>query len=555
MSTPVDRPTPRRLFLTGDKQFRVFFYTSNLPKYLQARVVFERSGLIVYHFKSKQDPYSEDYSIGKAALLEKAIKQVSGSVGSGALFFVEDTSLRIEALSGQEDDFPGLQVKEWFQQTNFEQLDAELRKRGNDRRATVKSDIALHLPRLDHPVYFHGEVHGVVSETPPDFTENPHYPWLTPSSFNGWFNPSGSDKRLGEMSLEESWKYDFRIRCLEKLLSRLEEYTAALNLPGQAYLRRQSVDDPGQLSLIQPPTPTRVLIVVGHTCAGKTTFGERAQGEHQLKFIEASSVLRIVEREEGIAIDNAFIAAAKTLELFGPDIVARKILELYKETLGQGCVITGFRTIEEVEVIKKAMPHAQLVLVEASDRTRFQRHLERARAQPVKSLKDFQKVDEQQWSFGLLRVAEEFCDIKVINEGTLQDYYEKIDVILTRDRFASVSGISTQVRPRHGIAESQLYRCLRVLEAAGRPLTCEEIEEGARGTGKAIRHNNANKVLKSVPELARRLDADQLRVRYELLNPGRAYIQMMNRISAEERKPKGRRSAKTPPLPPTPNTP
>ncbi len=538
MNTPRDRPLPRQEFLSADRQFRIFFYTSSISKYLQARVVFERSGLILDHFKSKQDPYSEDYSLGKDVLLERAIKQILGSVGSGSLFFVEDTSLRIEILSRPLDDFPGLQVKEWFAKTTFKELDLELRKRGNDRRAIIKSDIALHLPGLDRPVYFYGSVGGVVSETSPNFEENPHYPWLTPASFNGWFIPSGSHRRLGEMSLEESWKYDFRIQSLELLLSRLEEYTAILNVPSQAYLRRPAVDYPGQLSLIQRANLSTVLLVVGHTCAGKTTFGERAQGAHQHLFIEASSVLRMVEREGGIAAENAFTAAAKTLESYGPDVVARKILEMYKEKLAQGCVITGFRTMEEVEVLKKAIPRAKLVLIQASDRTRFERHIQRGRSQSVETFDGFKKVDAQQWSFGLLRVAEEFSDIKVVNEGTIQDYYEKIDVILTGGRIDTLPGISTRIRPKHGTDENQLFRCLLILEEAGRPLTCEEIEEGTRQSGRAIRHNNANKVLKRVPELARRLDADQLRVRYELLNPGRAYIRLMNQKSMEISDPK-----------------
>ena len=35
------------------------------------------------------------------------------------------------------------------------------------------------------------------------------------------------------------------------------------------------------------------------------------------------------------------------------------------------------------------------------------------------------------------------------------------------------------------------------------------------------------KVLKRVPELARRLELEGTRVRYEILNPGRAYVRLM----------------------------
>jgi inosine/xanthosine triphosphate pyrophosphatase family protein/dephospho-CoA kinase len=533
----IRRPTPRELFFTKEKQLNVFFYTSNLAKFLHARVVFAQSGLVLQHFRSKEDPYAEDYSLGKEALLERAIQEISSSVGAGSLFFVEDTSLRVESLSTPTMDFPGLAVKEWFVQTSFEDFDADLRRKGNDRRAVVKSDIALHLPGLNHPVFFHGHSEGVVASSSPNFDENPQFPWLTPKSFNGWFIPDGCDKRLGEMSLEESWGYDFRTQCLEKLISRLEEYTALLNIPGPHYVRKGTAESPQQLRLSGMEIVGTALMVVGHTCAGKTTFGEYASQKHGLRFIEASSILRLIEDKLGIHDADPFLAAKKTLGSYGPDVVARKILELFQQEPDRGFVITGFRTIEEVELVRGHFPHVRVVFVEASERTRYQRHIERVRSPAVRSLEEFRKIDQEQWSFGLLRVAEEFADIKVINEGNLDEYYRKIDAIVGGTQEESVHGIARNLRPKHDAEENQLYRCLVALESSGRPLTCDEIETKTAETGQPIRHNNANKVLKRVPELARRLELEGTRVRYEILNPGRAYIRLMkaNHIDVEKK--------------------
>ena len=126
------------------------------------------------------------------------------------------------------------------------------------------------------------------------------------------------------------------------------------------------------------------LMVVGHTCAGKTTFGEYARHSHNLLFIEASSILRIVEDNSGISDPAPFVAARNALESLGPDVVARKILELYGNQLDAGFVVTGFRTIEEVEVIRNHFPHVRVVLVEASERTRFQRLIERVRTPQIR---------------------------------------------------------------------------------------------------------------------------------------------------------------------------
>ena len=56
---------------------------------------------------------------------------------------------------------------------------------------------------------------------------------------------------------------------------------------------------------------------------------------------------------------------------------------------------------------------------------------------------------------------------------------------------------------------------------------CDEIQEITGVSGTPVRHNNANKVLKRVPELARRLELEGTRVRYETTNAGRAYVRYM----------------------------
>lgn len=522
MSEIPTRPNLREIFLSGERRLEVFFYTSNLPKFLHASTVFKRSGLALRHFKSRTDPYSEDYSAGTERLLTKAIGEIIATVGRQSVFFVEDTSLRLEALSEGADDFPGLAVKEWFSSTSFRKLDGELRRQGNNRTATIKSDIALHIPGLERPLFFRGTISGIVASSPPIFKEDPQHPWLTPTTFNGWFIPDGSNRRLGEMDLEESWKFDFRTKALEILLARLEEYAAILNLPSQSYTRSRHAAASSQL-LLFPERP--VLVVVGKTCAGKSSFGEHAE-LRGFEWAEASAVLRTFRSkfENEPTKDSEF--AKKTLDAKGQDAVAKKVLQLYANRLGDGLVVTGFRAIEELETVKAQIPHAQVVLVEASERLRYQRHLARGRIASVKSVTEFREHDIEQWKFGLLRVAEDFADVRVINEGTLDDYRQKIEFLISGGT-GHFPGVSRKVHPRHGLAENQLFRCLLVLQQAGRSLSCDEIQTLTAKEGGAIRHNNANKVLKRVPELVKRYDPPNERVRYEVSNAGRAYIRCM----------------------------
>src|ERR1700749_1327079 len=93
--------------LRFDRSLNVSFYTSNIEKLIQARLIFVRHGGNLRHFTGRREPYDEDYTLGTRDLLIRAIGQVNAEFGIRSVFFVEDTSLRINALS-DGDDFPGL---------------------------------------------------------------------------------------------------------------------------------------------------------------------------------------------------------------------------------------------------------------------------------------------------------------------------------------------------------------------------------------------------------------------------------------------------------------
>ena len=93
-----------------NRLIKVFFYTSNADKLIQARLIFMRSGYQLNHYRSHHEPYDEDYSLGTEGLFTKALKQVSQDFERRSVLFVEDTSVRIEALS-DTNDYPGTRVK------------------------------------------------------------------------------------------------------------------------------------------------------------------------------------------------------------------------------------------------------------------------------------------------------------------------------------------------------------------------------------------------------------------------------------------------------------
>lgn len=507
-----------------DRLLRTFFYTSNADKLIQARLIFMRSGYQLSHYRSTHEPYEEDYSLDTEGLLAEALKQVSQEFERRSVLFVEDTSVRIEALSNSAD-YPGTRVKEWFAETSFSDLDRQLVLRGGNRRCTVKSDIALRLPSLSRPIYFHGETSGRVAQTAPSFVASPQYPWLTPETFNGWFVPDGSDRRLGEMEFEESLAFDFRAKSLTRLIERLEELNAVANLGRWNHVARRSGDADTeiakQLSLL-PTARRHVLIVIGHKCAGKSTLSDFLTGQRDGVFaLEGSTLLRQIATEEGREIANS--ADAMTfLEKRNWDIVARRAAEYVARENADLNVITGMRTVEEVLWLRSMLPGARVVLIEADPRTRFERHIKRARPDDARTFNDFVRLDEEQMHFGALRVAHEIADVVIRNDNDLGGYWRRIDELVN----------SVDRLPDGRAAASELHRSLRALRKIGRAATCDEIAAATAEQGPAVRKYNNNRALKAVPEFAMRIEKRGELLRYRLSPRASALLRLLDLIAS-----------------------
>lgn len=507
-----------------ERILNVYFYTSNADKLLQARLMFVRSGYLLRHFKGDREPYDEDYSLPTEEMLRHAIEQVNAEFGIRSIFFVEDTSLRIEALSNASD-FPGLKVKEWFASSTFEEVDRLIEAKGGERRAVVKSDIALYVPNLSHIVFFHGETAGSIALSPPTFTASAQYPWLTPATFNGWFIPEGAARRLGEMEFEESLNFDFRAKSLRKLIERLEEMNAALNVGASFYTVRRPESPPSQEQLTfrellpQEESEPQILLVIGHKCAGKTTLSDYLAARDGVMVFEASSVLRQLawQAEESIeAADDAF----NFLREHGLDCVAETIAKYLDRAKAPLNVITGLRTVEEILLLAQRFPQARVVLIDSDPRTRFERHLRRSRDPDVKSFSDFQKQDEKQASFGALRVASEIATDIIRNDGNMEQYRAKIDALVA-------------MLPKVGRGheqKSELHRTLIALDAIGDAATCEQISTKSAELGIPVRKYNTNRALKSTPEFAERVKRSGHLLSYKLTARGERLLDLLNLV-------------------------
>ena len=140
-------------------------------------------------------------------------------------------------------------------------------------------------------------------------------------------------------------------------------------------------------------------------------------------------------------------------------------------------MITGLRTVEKIFLLVQRFAQARIVLVDSDARTRFERHLRRARDTSVRSFSDFRKQDDQQAAFGALRVATEIATDTIRNDGTLEQYRGKIDAL-----------VSTPPKTSRGHGQkSELYRTLIALDAIGDAGTCEQISAKSAELGIPVR--------------------------------------------------------------------
>ena len=117
---------------------------------------------------------------------------------------------------------------------------------------------------------------------------------------------------------------------------------------------------------LRPLEPTLFLedrptfVVIGPTCAGKTTFGSRAaatsDAREAILHIEASDTSCARSTVARRHAESSLDFALRMLGAHGFDVVARRIVdEYYGDELRSGAVITGFRTIEELLYTRSAL--------------------------------------------------------------------------------------------------------------------------------------------------------------------------------------------------------
>lgn len=411
------------------------FFTTNQTKLAHARYIAESRHIRIKGFR--QRTYHADYVEPRLAVrgdilrasYESAKVQLSKAGFSEAShpFVLEDTSVRIDALSTEDKEVPGVDIKYWMQDRTFASLDAMLRAAGNDRHATVRSDVLLHIPSSFRSSWgleveflvFTGEQRGSIAEAEYLFHTNLVYPWLDDRSFNKWFVPEGADKPMGALPIDIADAVDFRRRSFDPLFDFLEE-------------RRYFAAPITQLELQLHHKPN--IILCGYTCSGKTTASQHLARRFGYLHIEASDFMHLAYYyRHGYRGPTAIGDFAEQALEQRPTIAAEKVVEYMLDHLAEPIVVSGFRAPEEVEFLENAMKargkEFARRFINAGQVLRFSRLQARARPGDNITIEQFRARDLQQRRMGLDAIEQSSKTLSLQNEDSLEAYLEWINML------------------------------------------------------------------------------------------------------------------------------
>ncbi|WP_229121649.1 AAA family ATPase [Halapricum desulfuricans] len=169
-----------------------------------------------------------------------------------------------------------------------------------------------------------------------------------------------------------------------------------------------------------------ILCIVGPSCAGKTTSAEYIQERRDTDHFEASEFVK--SRYSNSTFSGSLMEFVKTeFDREGKETFARPVCGEISEADESEAIISGFRTKQEVDFIKKKFSDVLVVGLYANSLLRYQRKLRRDNPESEYEYQDFLQKDFIEYNFGIMEMFDSEEDILIVNEGTLDNLYTTID--------------------------------------------------------------------------------------------------------------------------------
>jgi dephospho-CoA kinase len=177
----------------------------------------------------------------------------------------------------------------------------------------------------------------------------------------------------------------------------------------------------------------KIIAITGMPGSGKKVLRQ----ELEKRGISVVVMRHIVEnemREKGIEVTNVNLReyATELREKFGNTVVAERTFEKVKQLDDETVIVDGIRGDMEIEFFRK-QKDTELILIAviSSAETRFKRLSKRGLEWDMKTREELDYRDKKEISWGLDK-AIAMADYNVDNEGTLEEFKEKINMVLNK---------------------------------------------------------------------------------------------------------------------------
>jgi dephospho-CoA kinase len=174
-----------------------------------------------------------------------------------------------------------------------------------------------------------------------------------------------------------------------------------------------------------------IIGLTGTNASGKGTIAEflKSQG---FSYYSLSDVIRneLKARKTEINRENLIEEGNKLRIKFGPSVLALRIIGQMEDS---NTVIDSIRNVHEVKELRK-LGNFILISVDAPVQTRFKRAKDRGRNESSSSLTEFEEMEKKELSqeseHQQIHRCMNMADIKIINDGTKEQMYDKITKII-----------------------------------------------------------------------------------------------------------------------------
>ena len=177
------------------------------------------------------------------------------------------------------------------------------------------------------------------------------------------------------------------------------------------------------------------LFLCGYPCAGKTTAGRYLAERYGFYHIEASDFLythyyRRIGLDSTVEISE-FAECSLSTE---PYLVPEGILAHLHDVFGVGIVISGLRSMREIEWLNSRRPqenrHFKVFFVSADKAGRFRRMSNRKCLKGHVSVKQFEESERIQDRLGVVTICQSDGVTKWFNNGTIASFFGHIDDVM-----------------------------------------------------------------------------------------------------------------------------